>query len=604
MSPTCGRLVSALQLASSVLAVAAGLTPSTPSTPSLDSRQENSTPSCKAVPGTPSWPSTRDWDRLNESLAGRLLQPTPPGAVCHPEQGSYNPTECEAVRKGWSTYEFHQADPVSVDWNQWTNDTCLPFENTPCSGQGYPVFVVNATEPRHVQLGVQFAKKHNVRFIVKSTGHDYIGRSVAPNSLSIWTHHMKGIKTHDSFRPNRCKTTIESTAVTVGAGTQMWDLYSALDLLNQTTIGGGGKTVSVGGYLTGAGHGLLAPSHGLAADQVLEMEVVTPDGKIVTANECQNQDLFWAMRGGGGSTFGVMTSVTLKTFPTPKLESASAIIATTQIDDPRPIFDMTAYVLSQLPSMGDQGLSGYSYVFRQISNPLDGGNTTVGGLIFTGVIQNSPPEELRELWEPIFAHVKDTWPDLFMTLYYEPKSYPSFLGWFSENYDTSPAGENNHLGSRLLDRDALTKNLTSLSEAFERFTGGALATAYLVSGKGVHNAKPRGCSGNAVLPAWRKAYIHATMGVSFDPLDAVASAAAEAQVKERVAGLRELAPNMGAYMNEADYREPNWQKEFWGSNYERLVSIKRAVDPDDVFWCTPCVGNERWEQVDDRLCRV
>ncbi|KAH6855037.1 hypothetical protein B0I37DRAFT_45861 [Chaetomium sp. MPI-CAGE-AT-0009] len=598
MFPTCGRLVSTLQLASSVLAVAAGLNPP------LESRRADNAPSCKAVPGTPTWPSPRDWDRLNESLAGRLLQPTPPGAVCHPGQGSYNLTECEAVRKGWSTYEFHQADPISVDWNQWTNDTCLPFEGSPCSGQGYPVFVVNATEPRHVQLGVEFAKRHNVRLVVKSSGHDYIGRSVAPNSLSIWTHHMKDIKTHDSFRPKRCKATINSTAVTVGAGTQMWDLYNALDLLNQTAIGGGGKTVSVGGYVTGAGHGLLAPSHGLAADQVLEMEVVTPDGKIVTANECQNQDLFWAMRGGGGSTFGVMTSVTMKTFPSPKLESATAIIVTPQIDDPRPIFDMVAYVLSQLPSMGDQGLSGYSYIFRQFANPFDGGNTTIGGLIFSGVLQDSSPEALRELWDPIFAHVSATWPDLFMTLYYQPKSFPSFLGWYSENYDTTSAGENTYLGSRLLDRDALTKNLTSLSEAFERFTDGEVSTAYLISGKGVHNAKPRGCSGNAVLPAWRKAYIHATFGVSFDPLDPAAAAAAEARVQKRVAALRELAPNMGAYMNEADYREPNFQKEFWGSNYQRLVSIKRAVDPDNVFWCTPCVGNERWEQVDDRLCRV
>lgn len=245
-----------------------------------------------------------------------------------------------------------------------------------------------------------------------------------------------------------------------------------------------------------------------------------------------------------------MTSVTLKTFPTPKLESVTAIIATPQIDDPRPIFDMTAYVLSQLPSMGDKGLSGYSYVFRQFRNPLDGGNTTVGGLVFSGVIQNSSPEALRELWEPVFAHVKDTWPDLFMTIYYEPKSFPSFLGWFSENYDTTPAGESSHVGSRLLDRDALTKNLTRLSEAFERFTDGDVSTAYLVSGKGVHNAKPRGCSGNAVLPAWRKAYIHSTTAVSFDPLDPAASTAAEARLKNRVAALRELAPNMGAYMNE------------------------------------------------------
>jgi FAD/FMN-containing dehydrogenase len=141
------------------------------------------------------------------------------------------------------------------------------------------------------------AKKHNIRLVVKSTGHDYVGRSNAPNSLSIWVHHIKGLKTLDSFRPSRCKVTIDGTAVTAGAGMQMWDLYSALDAINQTVVGGGGKTVSLGGYLTGAGHGLLAPRYGLAADQVYEMEVVTPSGEIVIANECQNQDLFWAMRG-------------------------------------------------------------------------------------------------------------------------------------------------------------------------------------------------------------------------------------------------------------------------------------------------------------------
>jgi FAD/FMN-containing dehydrogenase len=110
---------------------------------------------------------------------------------------------------------------------------------------------------------------------------------------------LKDFKTRSSFRPSRCTVTIDSTAVTVGAGTQMWDLYNALNDLNQTVVGGGGKTVSVGGYVTGAGHGLLSSTHGLAADQVLEMELVTPKGDIVTANECQNEDLFWAMRGVG-----------------------------------------------------------------------------------------------------------------------------------------------------------------------------------------------------------------------------------------------------------------------------------------------------------------
>ena len=51
------------------------------------------------------------------------------------------------------------------------------------------------------------------------------------------------------------------------------------------------------------------------------------------------------------------------------------------------------------------------------------------------------------------------------------------------------------------------------------------------------------------------------------------------------------------------YQE-RWQQTFWGKNYDRLLDIKRAVDPDDVFWCHPCVGNEGWEETDGRLCRV
>lgn len=141
------------------------------------------------------------------------------------------------------------------------------------------------------------ARKHNVRLVVKSTGHDYIGRSVAPNSLSIWTHYLKGKKAHTSFRPKCCNVEIDGPSVTAGAGEQMFDIYTFLDAINQTAVGGGGKTVSVGGYMTGAGHSLLSARFGLAADQVLEMEVVTPKGEIVTANECKNKDLFWAMRG-------------------------------------------------------------------------------------------------------------------------------------------------------------------------------------------------------------------------------------------------------------------------------------------------------------------
>ncbi|KAK3330477.1 hypothetical protein B0H66DRAFT_63722 [Apodospora peruviana] len=560
---------------------------------------------CKAIPGTAGWPSTESWVRLNESTGGRLLQPSPPGAVCHPGRPTYNATDCARVRTGWFTYEFHQADPVSTDWNQWNNDSCLPEPSYPCSGQGYPVFVINATTAHHVKLGVDFARKHNVRMVVKSSGHDFLGRSVAPNSLSIWVHHIKGLQPHGSFLPKKCKVTIDSTVVTVGGGSQMMELYSTLDALNQTVVGGGGKTVSVGGYLTGGGHGLLAPRYGLAADQVLEMEVVTPTGEIVTANECQNRDLFWSMRGGGGSTFGILTSATIKTFPSPKLLHLELVIATTDTKN-LTIFDMVAYFLSQFPSLGDQGLSGYSFFFSAIPNPLDGGATTVGGLLMSAVLQDtSDPTALNDLMAPVLTHIATTWPNQFLILN-QTTAYPSFYAWYQKNYDTSSAGTNSFTGSRLLDARALTANLTLNAQVFKRFSGSGIGTAYLISGKGVHSAEPRG-GGNAVCPAWRKAYVHATFGVGFPPLNATARNDALDRINYYLEPMREqLAPGSGAYVNEANPEEPDWQHQFWGNNYDRLVRIKRRIDPDDVLWCSPCVGNERWREEDggNQLCRV
>ena len=109
---------------------------------------------------------------------------------------------------------------------------------------------------------------------------------------------MKGIKIHDDmFKPKSCNARIGGGAVTLGGGNQMDEIYKALDAVNRTAVGGLAKTVSVGGYITGGGHSLLSARYGLAADQVLEMEIVTSTGEVLTLNECQNTDLFWAMRG-------------------------------------------------------------------------------------------------------------------------------------------------------------------------------------------------------------------------------------------------------------------------------------------------------------------
>lgn len=113
---------------------------------------------------------------------------------------------------------------------------------------------------------------------------------------------------------------------------------------------------------------------------------------------------------------------------------------------------------------------------------------------------------MHQLWDPVIAHVNSTWPGVF-DIDYQSKSFPSFLAWYQENYDTSESGLNSYLGSRLLDKAALTSNLSGSTAAYEKFVNGIMGIAHLVSGRGVHNARPRG-GGNAVLPAWRKAYVH------------------------------------------------------------------------------------------------
>jgi hypothetical protein len=111
---------------------------------------------CKSVPGDASWPSADTWAALNTTLSGRLLAPLGPGAVCHKEQPSYSTAQCAAVQASWSNEFFHVEDPVSVEWNNWTNDTCLPDASVPCSNAGYPLYVINATTAEHVKAGIDF----------------------------------------------------------------------------------------------------------------------------------------------------------------------------------------------------------------------------------------------------------------------------------------------------------------------------------------------------------------------------------------------------------------------------------------------------------------
>jgi FAD/FMN-containing dehydrogenase len=181
-------------------------------------------------------------------------------------------------------------------------------------------YAVLAAGAADVCAAVNFAREHNVRLVVKSGGHSYLGTSNAPDSLLIWTRpDMAAIEVMDSFVPQGAAGTAgPGPAVSVGAGAIWMDAYNAVTTVAGRYVQGGGcTTVGVAGLTQGGGFGSWSKRFGTAAANLLEAEVVTADGAVRVVSAVQDPDLFWALKGGGGGTFGVVTRFTLRTHELP-----------------------------------------------------------------------------------------------------------------------------------------------------------------------------------------------------------------------------------------------------------------------------------------------
>ena len=264
---------------------------------------------CKPVPGDAGWPSDSDWSSLNETVGGKLIAGVPPASACYPGGKPVSPSDsasCASAASNWGTSSWHADDPVSADWANLQNDACIPTNldnssDATCDFDQFPKYVIDAHGPEDVQAGIKFAAKTGVRLIVKATGHDFLGRSTAPGALSIWTHRILGASFSPSFQPEKCGSSslAGKKALTYSAGEQMANVYEFAKSNNVTLVAGADPNVGIAGWLLGGGHSTISASYGLGVDNVIEMKVVTPSGDYVTANECQNPDLFWAFRGVG-----------------------------------------------------------------------------------------------------------------------------------------------------------------------------------------------------------------------------------------------------------------------------------------------------------------
>ncbi|KAK4495007.1 hypothetical protein PRZ48_013334 [Zasmidium cellare] len=276
----------------------------------------------------------------------------------------------------------------------YNDETCLPTAKTPCSTAGYPAYVIEAETATDVQAGVRFARDTGVRLIVKGTGHDVSGRSAGAGSLSIWTHRFQGIdvKMNDPVAVKNGGV----ASVKLEAGMVWGDVYKAVGKSNLTVIGGADPHVGVGGWMQGGGHGPLSSLYGLGADQVLEMEVVTADGECRNISPESNPELFWAMRGGGPSSFAVMLSMTVKAYPRLAGHQYGFQYNTTASSDT--FWDLTANFSSRLPTLNDHGAMGY-YYFEQDAGLAN--RSSAAAIYGTFIFPNKNRPEVDAITKPL-----------------------------------------------------------------------------------------------------------------------------------------------------------------------------------------------------------
>ena len=264
-------------------------------------------PFSRLRPGDAGWPNEAQWAVLRQQVGEALVAVRSPWAECGAQPES---AACARLFK-FPHNPYAIGDDLALTqtygWvDAWTSSPS--------------VRAVAARSAADVQAAVNFARTHRLRLVVKGGGHSYQGTSNAPDSLLVWTRPMNDAALHEAFVARGCEGQAAPVrAVTVGAGAIWSQVYDAVTTRGGGYVQGGGcMTVGVAGLVQSGGFGSFSKAYGTAAGSLLEAEVVTADGQLRIANACTNPDLFWALKGGGGASFGIVTRLTLRVHPLPE----------------------------------------------------------------------------------------------------------------------------------------------------------------------------------------------------------------------------------------------------------------------------------------------
>ncbi|KAL8963039.1 MAG: hypothetical protein Q9193_000645 [Seirophora villosa] len=440
----------------------------------------------------------------------------------------------------------------------FANRSCDPFlpPASPCETGNYVSYAINVTKPSDIAKGVAFATEHNIRLVIRNTGHDYNGKSTGAGSLGIWTHHLKDIDFFD-YKDDR----YTGKAYKIGAGVQGIEAYEAGNKIGLTVV---------------------------SADQVLAWEVITGTGKFLTATRDENSDLFWALAGGGGGTYGIVWSLTAKAHVDVPVSGANVSWTNEGISQETFSKSVAAYH-AWTATVVDAGAMSLGF----------GSNTTfdVGPVTAPGV----SAEQLAALLQPLLDKLRDLGVNYTTPVV---RQFPGYLEQFKAMMPFLEVAIAQY-GGWLLPRSVVLDNPDGLAAAYANITNGGAAGFTSVALN--VNQSVVGDVYNAVNPAWRTALLDVIITTNYDatgPLSDMIEQQ-EAMTDKYIPPLKALAPDSGVYLNEGDWRDPDWQKSFYGANYDKLKSIKAKYDPNDIFYATTAVGSDDWVvEAPGRLCRV
>ncbi|KAJ7089096.1 hypothetical protein C8R44DRAFT_648958 [Mycena epipterygia] len=522
-------------------------------------------------------------DTLFASVGGRLFPGVPLAHPCF-NGGASNGT-CLTVQVYVPLHYSFRTDNfgafINTQWEtcQATGAQCFLDPSDPsdsraitppqqCELGSVPGYFIDVRDANDVAAGFKFSEQTGVPLVIKNTGHDYKGRSSAPQSLALWLIYLGKMSYHPAFVAEGCSAV--QPAATLGAGVQWAEAYEFADANNITLVGGSDRSVGVvGGWLQGGGHSVLSNTMGLGVDRVLQFKVVTPDGELRVANACQNEGLFFALRGGGGGTFGVLEATILAS---PAVSLQTVIISWSASNQ-----TLTAELWT---IMADNGLKWAADGW--------GGFSMAEIVILVNPVLD--PVQAAASMAPLIAFGQRLQQDGIAGAQTLVTTFPTFLSFFNAFTleHVASVGTSIALASRLV-------NKSNFQTAADRsaLVAGLLETNAAGPGMIILLVAPVSFAehgGTSVTEAWRSSVYHVTAVASWawnatatDKKDGYQSAS------RAMDNLRRITPD-AAYLNEADVHEPNYQVSFWGTHYQELLRVKQKYDPNHLLDCWQCVG--------------